>query len=104
MAETVPPALRTNEPEPPPVPPAPRPVGSGYVICDFCRCKLAADGKVLEMSEPAEQYRDGKAEHKKAVAVLDEQIAGLKKQIEAKDAEIVALKGTPATKRGITIG
>jgi hypothetical protein len=95
---STPPPLRTNEADPPPLPPPPRVPGSGYILCDFCGCKLAQNGQIVEMYEKAEGYRDEKENHKKAVGKLDEEITNLRAQITAKDAEIATLKGSTAVR------
>lgn len=103
---STPPALATgNEPTPAAVPVVARQPGTGYLQCDFCDCKLTKTGEVYEVSEKARSFRDDKEKHGKAVEKLNEQITELQRQITAKDAEISALKGSPATerKRGITI-
>jgi hypothetical protein len=99
------PPLRTNEPEPAPAPAPPRSPGSGYLECDFCHCKLTKTGEVYNLSEQARDFRDQKEKSEKALAKLEERITDLQSQIAAKDAEIAALKGSPAPKRaGIRIG
>lgn len=93
---TVPPVIRTNEPADPPAPAAPRVAGSGYLQCDFCDCKLTKTGEVYQVSDKARDFRDDKEKHAKAIAKLDEEITSLRAQLTAKDAEIAALKGSPA--------
>ncbi len=88
-----PPPLNTGI-DPPPAPPAPRAPGSGYIRCDFCECELTKGGEVYKMSETARTYRDEKEKHVKASAKQDEEIANLRSQLAAKDAEIAALKGS----------
>jgi hypothetical protein len=101
MAEETPAPLRTVEPPETPAPSPPRNPGAGYTICDFCQCKLAGDGKVLQMSPEARSFRDDKENHAKAIAKLDEQITELRATITAKDAELAALKGSAsAPKKG----
>jgi hypothetical protein len=90
-----PPVLRTNEPEPLPAPAPPRVSGSGYLECDFCRCKLTKTGEVYQVSDVARDFRDDKEKHAKQIAKLDEEITVLRAQIAAKDAEIAQLKGSP---------
>jgi len=92
---TVPPVLRTNEPEASPAPLPPRVAGSGYLECDFCHCKLTKLGEVYQVSDIARDFRDGKEKHAKQIAKLDEEITALRSQITAKDAEIARLKGSP---------
>lgn len=89
----VPPPLRTSD-EPLPAPTA----GGGprYIECDFCHCKLTKGGEVYSVSEIARDYRDDKEKHQKAVTKLDEEIAALRSQIAAKDAEIAELKSSQA--------
>lgn len=96
---TVPPPLRTTEPPEPTPAPAPRVPGSGYTHCDFCGCKLAANGQIVEVSEVAAGYRDAKENHRKAIAKLDEEITNLREQLSAKDAELATLKGQASTTR-----
>jgi hypothetical protein len=93
MAST-PPPLRTNEPEPVPAPQPPRVSGSGYLECDFCHCKLTKTGEVYQVSDNAREFRDEKEKHVKVSAKHDEEVTVLRAQITAKDAEIVALKGS----------
>ena len=95
-----PPPLRTNEPDPAsPIPASvPRVPGTGYLECDFCHCRLTTKppvGQVYEMSPEAYAFRDEKENHAKAIGKLDEEIAALRSQIAAKDAEIATLKGSP---------
>ena len=92
---STPPPLRTNEPEPPAPPTPPRAPGTGYLECDFCRCKLTKTGEVYSISEQARVYRDEKEKHLKQVEKLDEEIDALRAEITAKDAEIAQLKGSP---------
>lgn len=98
----VPPELRTEEP--PPQPAAPRSPGTGYLQCDFCECKLTKTGEVYAVSEKARDFRDGNEKHRKEVAKLEEQIQQLTSQLTTKDAELAALKGSPAKRSGIRIG
>ena len=60
MPPTIPdPNPPTPEPEPTAVivaTPAPR--APGYVICDFCKCKLTRDGEIITMGEEARRFRD----------------------------------------------
>jgi len=99
------PALRTNEPEPSLAPASARVPGSGYLICDFCECKLTKTGEAYEISEKARNFRDDKEKHGKAVTKLEEEISNLRAQLAAKDAEIATLKGSPTSerKRGVII-
>jgi hypothetical protein len=91
------PALRVGNDPPTPLVPEP-----GYVKCDFCECRLTKRGQVYEVSEKAIVYRDEKETHRKAVIKLDEEIAALRTQLAAKDAEIATLKGSStAPKRAI---
>jgi hypothetical protein len=102
---TTPPLLRTDEPAPAPAPAAPRVAGSGYLECDFCHCKLTKVGEVYQVSDVARQYRDAEEKHKKQMEKTDEEIAKLRALIAAKDAELAALKGSPAQEHaGITVG
>lgn len=97
---TIPPPLRTNEPEPPPAPAPPRVAGTGYLECDFCHCKLTKTGEVYQVSEQAREFRDEKEKHLKATAKLDEEIMALRASIAAKDAEIALLKKSSESGRG----
>lgn len=89
------PPLRTNEPEPTPAPQPPRVSGTGYLECDFCHCKLTKTGEVYQVSNEAREFRDQNEKHRKAVEKHDEEIAALRAQITAKDAEIAQLKNIP---------
>jgi hypothetical protein len=91
MPEPVPPQLATDN-APAPLPP--RVVGEGYLTCDFCECKLTQRGEVYQVSDKARVMRDEKETHGKALAQRDEEIARLRSEITAKDAEIATLKGS----------
>jgi hypothetical protein len=99
MLETPPAPLRTNEPDPV------RETPPRYLECDFCHCKLTRTGEVYQVSAEAREFRDANEKHKKQVEKLDEEMTKLREQIAAKDAEIAALKGSPAPHRaGIVVG
>ena len=97
---TIPPPLRTNEPEPAPAPASPRVAGTGYLECDFCHCKLTKIGEVYQVSEQAREFRDEKERHLKAAMKFDEEIAALRDSLAAKDAEIASLKKSSESGRG----
>lgn len=70
-------------------------VAADYVQCDFCKCKLTTKGHVYEISDTARDFRDGKENHRKEIAKLQEQISTLNGEISKKDAQIREL--TPNT-------
>lgn len=100
-----PPLIRTpGDPPDTPAPAPPRVAGSGYLECDFCHCKLTKTGEVYQVSETAREFRDEKEKHLKHSAKMDEELAALRSQITAKEAEISALKGSPvAPKRRVGV-
>jgi len=67
-------------PDPPPIPPVPLRTGKGCV-CEFCGCRLTADGEIIKMGETAKAFR----KH-------EEEIEALKKTADEQTKEIAALK------------
>jgi len=101
MLENVPSPIRTeSDPEPSP-PPVPARAPGSYTTCEFCECKVTRSGEVYSMSEKARSYRDANESHRKEISKLNEQIENLQREIAAKEAQIAALKGTPARKSAL---
>lgn len=95
---SVPPPINTD--------PAPTPIAApareGYTKCDYCECKLTRNGQVYEMSQKAYDLRDQKDKHSREITQKDTEIAALRTEKEAIQAELNALKASSAPKaRGI---
>ena len=58
------------------------------IICEFCGCKLAPSGEVLELGEKAKQFRD----HPETKERLEKKISELEANLRNAHAEISALK------------
>lgn len=88
----------------PPAPPASDPPETAYVLCGFCKCELTkgdkkhVGGDIVRMSDDARAYRDQKERWATDKTEFERQIAELRQQVSAKDAEIAALKESKGTK------
>jgi hypothetical protein len=58
------------------------------IVCEFCGCKLAPSGEVLELGEKAKVYRD----HPETKEKLEKRILELDAELRTANAEIAALK------------
>jgi hypothetical protein len=58
------------------------------IICEFCQCKLAPSGEVLELGEKSKSFRD----FPEAKEKLEKRIAELEADLRNAHGEIAALK------------
>lgn len=85
------PLLPSDPPEPPPVviPGVTRPKN---VVCDFCGCKLAMDGGVLQTGDRARRL----AASEDSIDAKDAEITSLRSQLQTAREELSALKAAQA--------
>lgn len=64
------------------------------IICEFCQCRLAPSGEVLELGEKARRFRDHSDETEK----LQKQIRELEGRVQSLNAKVAEL--TPKESSG----